>query len=241
MIAVLPMYDRPEIRGQTDALWQILRDRLHCHGIEAPDALSRDLKPMHAWLAPNLVLGQTCGLPYRKHLAARVQMVGTPDYGLDDCPKGYYRSAWIARADDARQSPRDFSNGTFAYNDRGSQSGFAVAKGLRFRRTLETGAHAQSITSVAKGHADIAAIDAVTWRFAKRFDAAAEGLKVVEWSPPTPGLPLICAGNQPIDRIREAVAQTLETLPLPIATALGIEGLVSVLSYDDQAFPSAYS
>jgi ABC-type phosphate/phosphonate transport system substrate-binding protein len=40
-VAALPMYDWPERRGEVDAEWASIRDRLKASGIEAPDALAR--------------------------------------------------------------------------------------------------------------------------------------------------------------------------------------------------------
>ena len=39
-IAALPMYDWPEVRGETDALWVKIRDALQARGIAAPDRKS---------------------------------------------------------------------------------------------------------------------------------------------------------------------------------------------------------
>jgi hypothetical protein len=68
VIAALPMYDRPETRAATDRFWELTRDALSLRGIDAPEALTRDRDPWDIWQAPDLVLAQTCGLPYRSGL-----------------------------------------------------------------------------------------------------------------------------------------------------------------------------
>jgi hypothetical protein len=45
----------------------------------------------------DLLLAQTCGLPFRRDLWGRVAYVATPAYDLPDCPAGWYRSALVAR------------------------------------------------------------------------------------------------------------------------------------------------
>ena len=62
-IAALPMYDWPEARAAVDGFWAAVRDRLRARGIDAPEALSREIGLTEGWTHPRLVLGQTCGLP----------------------------------------------------------------------------------------------------------------------------------------------------------------------------------
>ena len=118
MIAALPMYDRPEIRGATDRLWQAIRDALRSRGLDAPDALTRDQDPWEIWQSPDLILAQTCGLPYRARLAPHVTLVATPDFGLPGCPPGYYNSVIVARSKTPGPKP--------AVNEGLSQSGWAA-------------------------------------------------------------------------------------------------------------------
>ena len=103
MIASLPMYDRPDLAHQTAALWELIRDALRAEGVAAPDTLTpapADL--FQHWQVPDLVLSQTCGFPYRTRLHGHVTLIGTPDYGLEGCPPGHYRSVIVARGDDVR-------------------------------------------------------------------------------------------------------------------------------------------
>jgi len=229
-IAVLPMYDRPELRQATDALWHGIRDELRSAGIDAPDELERDNDPYQAWRDPALVLGQTCGLPYRRHLHPDVQLVGAPDYGLEACAAGYYRSLWIVQADDPRSHLSAFADGRFAFNSRDSQSGYAAAidaVGRPFAMEIETGAHVESLRAVAAGSADIAAIDAVTWRLAQRFEACVSALRVLGRTPATPGLPLITSQRFELETVRIAAARGIAKLDPAGRRELGIRGLVS--------------
>ena len=99
MIASLPMYDRPELRAETDRYWTLIQEELAARGVDAPEALLRDGALMPQWESPDLILSQTCGFPYRARLHGRVALVGTPDFGNEGCAPGYYRSVLIAPAD----------------------------------------------------------------------------------------------------------------------------------------------
>ncbi len=101
MIASLPMYDRPSTRAANDRLWQGIRDRLRVAGQPAPEALTRSGSPWDHWQHPELILSQTCGLPYRAQLVGQVTLIASPVHDLD-CPPGHYFSVIVARADDPR-------------------------------------------------------------------------------------------------------------------------------------------
>lgn len=109
-LAALPMYDWPEIRGETDAQWVLLRDIFRQNGIEAPERIAHsnaDLLPVAGgirdasgkvvagdpatlspneldfpalWLHPKLLFAQTCWGPMGQGLEAHVQLVGQPSY-----------------------------------------------------------------------------------------------------------------------------------------------------------------
>lgn len=234
MKAALAMYDRPETRGATDRFWGLIRDRLRAAGLSAPDALDRDSAYHAPWTAPDLLLAQTCGLPYRSRLHGQVTLVGTPDYALEGCPPGHYRSALVARAGDARDLAA-LAAGVLAINDAGSQSGWAApaahaaARGLAFAAVAVTGAHAASARAVAEGRADLAALDAVTWRLIGRHDPAlAARLRVVEMTDPTPGLPLITAKGRDPAPLFAAVAGAIAALAPADRDALGLAGIVAI-------------
>jgi ABC-type phosphate/phosphonate transport system substrate-binding protein len=234
MIAALPMYDWPQVAAATDRLWQGIRDRLRDAGFAAPERLSRGDSVWDIWESADLVLAQTCGMPYRTRLHGQVNLVATPDYGLPDAPPGHYYSEIVVRADEPGEVG-DFIDRTLAFNGQDSQSGWAAPQnhvanlGLRFTRTLHTGAHRESARAVADGRADIAAIDAVTWRlYAAHFPAEAARLRVIAHTAPTPGLPLITSRSRPPAALAEAVAGAIEALALPDRAALGIRGIVAI-------------
>jgi ABC-type phosphate/phosphonate transport system substrate-binding protein len=235
MIASLPMYDRAETAAANDRLWAAIRDRMRAAGIAAPEHLTRGGADLMAeWLSPDLVLSQTCGLPYRARLHRRVALIGTPDYGVEGCAPGQYRSVFVARADDPREGLAAFDGAGFAYNDGLSQSGWAApqthaaALGIRLRPVLRTGGHRLSADAVAEGRAEIAALDAVTWSMIRRWDAVASRLRVVALTDPSPGLPLIaCAGT--VDAMLHAlIADAIAALTQADRDATGLRGLAMI-------------
>jgi ABC-type phosphate/phosphonate transport system substrate-binding protein len=222
------MYDREETRAETDRLWRAIADRLRDRDVAAPAALTRGADVWEVWRAPSLVLAQTCGLPYRARLKDAVTLVATPDYALPDCPPGHYRSVVVARPGALPDRP------VLAYNEGLSQSGWAAAldwaagEGLRFGGLLRTGAHAASISAVAEGRADLAAIDAQTWRLARRHGAAPAGLREIARTAPVPGLPLITAAGRDAAPLAEAVQGAITGLSPEDRAALGLAGLARI-------------
>ena len=230
MIAMLGMYDMPAIQGANDRYWQAIRARLG-HG---PDTLTRDTDYWEIWQSPEMLLGQTCGLPYRARLHGNVNRIGTPDYALPGCPPGYYCSQIVVRADAEGESPSDFAGRTFAYNEAMSQSGWAgpiaYLNGLdiRFANHVATGAHVNSAHAIAEGRADIAGIDALTWALLSEHNPVCEKLRVIATTPPTPGLPYITARRNDPAPLAAAIRAAMEDLAPADRAALHLHGLVDI-------------
>lgn len=233
MIASLPMYDRPETAGINDALWARIRSHLGF----GPDTLSRDLPLDAVWRHPDLVLSQTCGLPYTLDLHPHVTLVGAPEFRLDGCPPGTYCSVIVTRSDETRPVA-DLLAQDAILNDRKSQSGhnallrFAQAQGATLGAPQISGGHRLSAQAVAEGRAGIAAIDANTWRMIARWDGFAQNLKVIATTPPTPAMPFICSPRMDAARIAAALRTALSDLSKDDRTALGLYGLVPVSAAD---------
>ena len=222
MRAGLPMYDRPETAAANDRLWAATRDALRLmwrdipeRAWPLPETLTRGDDPWDDWLAPDLVLSQTCGLPYRARLHGKVTYVGTPVHDLPGTRAGYYYSVLVARASDPRRDFAEFDGATLAINDSLSQSGWAAplahaaAHGISFGHTVTTGAHRASARAVAERGADLAAIDAVTWSMITRWDGFARDLKEIGTTDPTPALPYISARGHDTDDLGFALGQAI--------------------------------
>lgn len=235
MIAALGMYDRAETAPALDRLWALIRAGLIHRGVAAPDHLTRgEAAYSEGWQSPDLLLGQTCGLPFRAELYEKVTLVGTLDHGVEGCPPGYYRSVLVARADDPRDRAEDFATARLAINDPGSQSGWAApqayfaALGTVPNISLVTGAHRASALAILEGKADLAAIDAVTWGLIKAHDEWSAGLKVIAQTEPTPGLPLITAQAHLAPLLFEATASAIAMLEDADQRSLRLKGIVPI-------------
>ena len=242
------MYDWPEVADATDALWAELRSALRTAGFEAPETLARPDDPEPLWRDPGLLLGQTCGLPFALGMCGDADLVATPCYAAEGCDGPLYRSALIVRRDDPARDLASLRGRRAAINARHSYSGFAtfgacLAKTIGtaplFSEIVETGGHRASVLAVAEGIADIAAIDCVSWAFARRHDLDhAAALRVLGWTNPAPGLPLITAGGRPDDErraLRDAVLSVCrDRSSEDIRAALAISG-AEVVGAEDYA------
>ena len=167
-VAFLPMYVVRGTRNHAETLWLCLRNSLRSSGIEVPERTASFEPRVKGWLHPDLIIGQTCGLPYISMLHDRVELIGTPDYGVEGCAAGFYHSTLVVGVADKRRHLSEFCGGTVALNGTNSQSGYGAlmrsaapfARDRRFfGRAILTRSHEASMRLVAQGLADIAAID----------------------------------------------------------------------------------
>ena len=231
MIAALPMYDRPELRAETDRLWAGIRDGLRARGVAAPEALSRGRELWDLWQSPDLVFAQTCGLPYRARLVDRVALIGAPIHA--EGPPGRYHSVIIARPGVLPERPR------LAVNDPLSQSGWAnLQPWLRDHGAVQiTGAHLASAWAVREGGVDIAAIDAITWGFLRRWERWTDDLQVLDRTPPVPALPYIAPRGADLPIYRAALESAIAGLSAADRAALNLHGMVPLQPGDYTALP----
>ena len=207
MIAALQMYDWPEVHPRIDAFWALVYKHLKQAGINAPATLSR-LDPIsQGWTKPNLLLGQTCGLPYVSGRCGDAVLVAQPVFDVEGAMDGTYSSALVCRIYDPANGLSGFRGRIAAINEFGSQSGCnALADAVLevhadpsrpfFTEVRLSEAHRNSATMVAKGQADIAAIDAVAWAlYAETEPENHAKLRVLSWTRPMPALPYITASQ----------------------------------------------
>lgn len=231
MIAAFPMYARPETRAAWDALWTLVRDGLRARGVDAPDALDPEIGAEESWAREDLVLGQICSLPWRARYRDRLRLVGACDFGLDGAGPGEYYSVFVVRDDAAAQAPGPDLR--FAYSDPMSQSGWAAPQAWAARRGfhlpphLETGSHAESLRAVAAGRADLAALDAVSWQMFRRWEPAAQAVRVVGRTETSPGISFCTRSDDP-EPHREALTQALGALPAGDRAVLGLRAVVAL-------------
>lgn len=216
------MYDWPEVRPATDALWRAFAEALHRRGIAAPSALDRDGDRYAQWRDQALLLSQTCGYPYANTLKGSLRLVAVPVYTAEGCVGPTYRSVVVVRTDDPARGIADLRGRTVAYNAADSQSGYSAMRALAaplaregrfFAAAVETGSHMASMQSVASAGADCAAIDCVCWAMAEHYRGdLASRLRVLAWSQEAPALPFVTSArrtDREVDAIRAAVIETL--------------------------------
>lgn len=231
MIASLGMYDPRWLQPANDALWTALAAHLRAAGVaEVPDRLTRNQPLDTIWTAPDLLLAQTCGYPLTTRLRDSVAVVATLTYDAPGCEGAWHRSALVVRAGDPAGSLADLRTRRAAINARDSNTGMNLLRAAVaplaggqpfFAAVLETGAHARSAMAVIAGKADLAAIDAVTLALLHdRYPTLARRLRILGWTAPSPGLPLITAANGPVEALRNSLTETLRdpalTKPLRI-------------------------
>lgn len=222
------MYDMAPLRAEFDAWYGRILARLADARLDVAMAGAADR------LAERL-LWQTCGYPLTHDLHGWVRLVATPVYRAEGCEGAGYRSAIVVRTDDRARGLADLRGRIAAVNGWDSQSGMSALRhavapmardGRFFGEVMLSGRHAASCAAVRDGAADVAAIDCVTWALLNRHDPyAVDGLRVLAWSEPAPGLPWVTrfqADAGLIETLRHALAapappalliERFETLP----------------------------
>jgi ABC-type phosphate/phosphonate transport system substrate-binding protein len=238
-IASLPMYDLPELQAVTDAFWSALAARVP----HAPKMLTRAANLEKIWTDPDLLLAQTCGYPLVTSLAGKVTLLATPCYDATGCEGASYRSAIITHVEEPANTLGALRGKICAINSADSNSGMNLLRAeiaplalnheKFFARIVTTGSHASSVEAVADGHADVAAIDCVTWALLQdRRPTALREIRLMGWTQSTPGLPLITSLRTSqatcrtlIDALHDVIADPGLT---QIRTALRLEKFVEL-------------
>ncbi|MBZ9653236.1 PhnD/SsuA/transferrin family substrate-binding protein [Phyllobacterium lublinensis] len=170
------------------------------------------------WRHPALLIAQACWGPMELGLGAQVRFAGQDDYtGTEGGDGAFYSSALVMRrGEGAMVAPAADGKANLpvalmrqkrlAFNSLDSMSGYlALQRDLGqtgetldlFASLIRTGGHRESISAVAAGRADIAAIDCKSWALAQRYVEAASALVVVGWTGRRKGLPFISAFELP--------------------------------------------
>jgi ABC-type phosphate/phosphonate transport system substrate-binding protein len=230
-IAVLPMYDFPELRVAHDAFWSALAGRLIASGIaDVPRHLTRDLGHRDAWGHPSLLFGQACEYPIAKSFGDRLTLVATPRYSAPGCEENFHRSAIVVRAQDAADTLAGLRGRRCVVNEPDSNSGMNLLRATVaplaggtgfFQSVCVSGSHRRSIELIAADEADVAGVDCVSLAYLQRlYPALASRVRILCWSPPSPSLPFVtsCLTDQ----------RTLEALRASLASVLADSAMNSV-------------
>ncbi len=233
--ASLSMYAFPALDAANQALWGRIRS-----GVPgAPETLT-DNRWVHERIAVDVVFAQVCGFPLFRRLRGQAVMLGIPRYDFKGCDGIYHRAAFIVRADEPAHCLADMRGSVFACNGQFSNTGMnlprlslsRVADGRRFfEQVVGTNSHMDSMSLLPSGTADLCSVDCVTWGLAQRYrPERTAGLRVLEWTEPSPCLPFVAS-----------IATPHETAALLMANLLGQAepglGLVGV----EPPNPAAYA
>lgn len=210
--ASLPMYDFSFLVDDTDQWWQGLARQFREAGIAGvPDRLARPGAGADFWLCKDLLISQTCGYPLVTWLAGATKLLGTPCYDMDGCEGSDYRSFIIVRKDFPASDIADLRGARCVISGTHSWSGHHALRlvseplvdgGRPAFEASVSGGHPQSIDAVVSGDADFATVDCVSFGMLSRYEPErTAGLRILERTPPLPGLPLIVGGGVPDSEI----------------------------------------
>jgi ABC-type phosphate/phosphonate transport system substrate-binding protein len=240
-VAALPMYDLPQLKAATDAFWRAISERLKDAGLIVPASLERTSDYQAIWRNPELLLGQACGYPLVKQFRNALQIVATPIYRSPGCAGFEHCSFFIVNAKAEYRTLADLRGSVCALNGFDSNTGMNLlraaiapfAAGDRFfRSVVVTGAHYKSLEAVAGGHADVAAIDCVSFAHFLRFepDVTARVRKIGQ-SSRTPAPPFVTA-----QKTDPGILRILKEALRAVAIAPDLEAVRSALSIEGFAF-----
>ena len=245
------MYVAPAVVVEAQRLlWAFLRERLRQDGIAGvPDALDEHIAPHDAWLDPRLLLAQTCGFPFVKHLRGRVRLVATPVYQAPGCQGPTMCSVIVVREEGAPPSLAACAGLAVAIIESRSNSGYNLLRAAVaphaggkpfFSSVTETGGHLASMEAVRAGKADLAAIDCITYDLLRRHaPGRLDGLSILTQTPAGPNLPFITrlsASDEEVFALRAALKAAITTPDL--ADARAILGLTDVVVLEEGAYES---
>jgi ABC-type phosphate/phosphonate transport system substrate-binding protein len=213
-LAALGMYDLPETRPAQDVLWAALARAFRAEGIEdVPDVLDRSSPLEETWRDEALLFAQICGYPLTHAYSGCVRVVAAPCHAVSGCEDGDYQSLLVVAERSSVRAAADLRGAVAAINEHTSHSGkhalLAHVGTDLISEMRVTGSHLESIAAVARGDADVAAIDCITHALAARYrPAALAGTRVfarTAFAPAPPYVTRASATNDELARLRAAL------------------------------------
>jgi ABC-type phosphate/phosphonate transport system substrate-binding protein len=222
-LAGLSWYDLPEIRAANDALWCALAKQLKHFGLNGvPTQLDRTTPYPRQWTSGRLIFGQACGydvlIAFPKHL----QLVATPRYAAPGCDGHTYCSYVVVRDGSPYRELADLRHGRCVINTPTSHSGMNVLRclvaplhhrGRFFASVRLSGSHEASLNLLARGAADVAAIDCVTHALLRQHRPhLLRGTRVLCRTPNVPAPPFVTSSStssELVQRLRTALREAI--------------------------------
>ncbi|MFV2031071.1 MAG: phosphate/phosphite/phosphonate ABC transporter substrate-binding protein [Gammaproteobacteria bacterium] len=224
--------------------WQSLFD-LFFQNFEAPcpvDPVLRFESGEKLIRDPQLLIGQTCGYPLVSQLSDVVTPVCVPLFDVAGCEGKNYSSRLIVSESSDIESLSDCYQGIAAINTSDSNSGMNVLRHAiaplsqakpYFSAVRETGSHLKSLTEVAEGKVQIAAIDAVSFSFIQNaWPELVARVRSIGYTAKTCGLPFVIpqeiSKQLDSDDITACLNEATLRLPEPIQQHLHLRGFEGV-------------
>ena len=262
-IASLGMYDMPWLGTANDALWAHIAMGLRAAGMsDVPETLDRAGSLTTVWRDPALLFAQTCGYPLMTALQGVVTPFAAPVYSWPGCTGATHCSVIVVPAGSSFEALRDLRGARVAMNGPDSNSGMnllrhAVAplaeEGRFFGPVVATGSHLASLDHVARGAADVAAIDCVTFGLVRwHRPELVDGVRAIGETAKSPALPFVTAAGASAEEIamllaalKEAIADqelvgAVEALGLAGVEPVSMNDYAVVLGYEQEAIAAGY-
>lgn len=152
-------------------------------------------------------VGQTCGITFANAPAGQMRYLATLVADDPAVPAGHYNSLLVAAREGDLATPADFDPARHraVINEAGSFSGnitftahMAAQHNSGLGTVMTSGGHLNSVSMVARGEADLAAIDRISFALARRTvpDDVAEVMVIGETTP-YPGVPFVADASLP--------------------------------------------
>jgi len=230
--AALPWYRFPETQPILDSIWKDVLADLRSAGVEhAPEFLDHTT-PHRALLGkPSLILSQCCGPDLFEDYAINMVPFAAPVISAYEVEPGYYFSHIVTGDSGVDGKSVELNSLRVVINSRTSHSGCVAMKlwlesrGIEDYIIYESGSHHNSVRELKAGRADIAAIDALSWRF---LDAL--GLKILDNSKPALAPPFVAGIDSTIPT--DLMMPMLDRAFKRHGKSLGITGLVPITKGD---------
>jgi ABC-type phosphate/phosphonate transport system substrate-binding protein len=219
-IASFPMYDLPEVADALDALYSALLPAL-ADG-DAPGELVHGRAGQALWADGGLFISQCCGYDLVNRYAGILRPLVTPRYTAPGCRGTDYCSHIVVAENSPIAEVAEARGGVAAVNGMESHSGMNAMRALIaplqrggrfFSRVTECGSHADSLAAVARGAADICAVDCVSHALLMRHrPATLAGTRILRRSASAPAIPFVTRfdrGEEFARRLQDALLEII--------------------------------
>lgn len=242
------MYDFPEVHDSTQqvllALVEALESINESAHVQTPDSSVHE-QLMNMWRSSDMLLSQSCGLPFVEELHQFVNVIGTPLWTDVSDERGRYKTVIVARESLDISSIAEAGGLRPAVSNTQSLSGWCslgvalseVTTDPSFVQPIvESGGHAKSLQMMLDDKADIASIDAATFRLLSRHrPALTNETRIIGYGPPVPATPFIIAKTcvATTDEVFQVVDEVFRRPALrPALDHIGMSGFVRLTNSD---------